>query len=77
MGFSKTYKEPVKLKIPLAECKRQCVHYGNSGVFEQCFHDKSEYKENERTEYHTIQHMRLYGECGSEMILVKKRENLP
>jgi len=54
--------------VPVANCKR-CAHYTPTILFTLCNHESSKYKDSTEFKFHTIQHMRTKGACGSAAIL--------
>lgn len=51
---------------------RGCDHYRDAAVFELCTHPRSAYTVAERSDFHSIGHMRKY-ECGHDAALFKQK----
>lgn len=54
-------------------CK-DCLHYRETMIFEECMRTEAHYLADGKEGQHTIGHMRLY-ECGTEARLFEPKSN--
>ena len=47
----------------------ECAHYERTPVFELCRHSASSYTIAEKTDFHTIGHMRTVGACRDAAVM--------
>lgn len=57
--------------MTLEHCK-SCKYYQETNIFELCKHERSVYQIAEKSDFHTIGHMRKFS-CGEPAVLFQQK----